>query len=142
MRLLCYLAICIPLLAATNAPTYHASFAWDTVSNASWYSVIVRNSNGVEIQRRYSMTNSVTVSNLFYPLDQYRFTAIATNSLGESDETAPAGLHWVTIFDFQSTNISGPWMPRATNSFMPTNQLQFFKSSISNFNANTLLKLD
>ena len=73
---------------STNSPvSYHATFTFDSVTNAQWYSVIVR-SNGVETQRRYSMTNFVTVSNLYFPIEQYRFTAIATNNLGESPESA------------------------------------------------------
>lgn len=117
--------------------TYHATFTWDTDTNAIWHAVIVR-TNHVELFRRYSLTNSVTVSNLSYPLDQYQFTAIATNSIGESDESKPATLHWMTVLESDSLN--GPWTLLATNQFVPMQAQHFI--ALSNFNAQSLLKPD
>jgi len=78
-----------------------------------WYAVIVR-TNGVEAFRRYSMTNFVTVSNLVGDLESYSFTAIATNSLGASEETQAAAKRLVTIKE--GTNIL---------TLQPTNRQQF-----------------
>lgn len=117
--------------------TYHATFTWDTDTNAIWHAVIVR-TNGIELFRRYSLTNSVTVSNLSYPLDQYRFTAIATNSVGESDESFPATLHWMTVLESDSLN--GPWTLLSTNQFIPNAPQKYI--ALSNFNAQTFLKKD
>lgn len=135
MRWLLFLLVVFSAHAATNSYG-HVTFVWDTVTNAQWYSVIVR-SNGIETQRRYSMTNRVVVSNLFLPLDQYRFTAIATNSLGESAESAPAVVKWVTVTNQWSTNLID-WQNLATNSFVPELPKEFFRMSISNFDASTL----
>ena len=117
--------------------TYHATFTWDTDTNAIWHAVIVR-TNGIELFRRYSLTNSVTISNLSYPLDQYRFTAIATNSLGESDESLPATLHWMTVLE--SDSLGGPWKLLATNQFIPSQPQHFI--ALSNWNAENFLKKD
>lgn len=127
----------ITALPSTNQQQGHLIFVWDTVTNALWYSVIVR-SNGIETQRRYSMTNSVVVSNLYTPLDQYRFTAIATNSLGESDESVPATLHWMTVLESDSLN--GPWKLLVTNQFVPSAPQHFI--ALSNWNAENFLKKD
>lgn len=125
----------IKLPAITSQPSTnqhgHITFTWDTVTNAAWYSVIVR-SNGVEVQRRYSMVNSVVISNLYFPLEQYRFTAIATNYLGESAETPPAVRSWVTITNLHSYDLSN-WYILPTNSFEPLSTNEYFRISISNW---------
>lgn len=129
----------LPTLNPSNSPavSYHATFTFDSVTNAQWYSVIVR-SNGIETQRRYSMTNLVTVSNLWFPLDQYRFTAIATNSLGESAESDPAPLHNMSVLE--ADTLAGPWSLLKTNQFVPSSPQHFI--ILSNFNAQSLLKPD
>ena len=139
MRWLLFLLVVFSAHAATNSYG-HVTFVWDTVTNAQWYSLIVR-SNDIETQRCYSMTNRVVVSNLFLPLDQYRFTAIATNSLGESAESTPAVVKWVTVTNQWSTNLID-WQNLATNSFVPELPKEFFRMSISNFDASTLWKPD
>jgi hypothetical protein len=83
------------------------------------------------------MTNIVTVSNLYAPLDSYRFTAIATNDLGMSDESNPAALRWMTVCE--SDSLSGPWTLLATNSFATTPQ-HFIR--YSKWSAASMLKKD
>jgi|SRR6266850_2045135 len=102
------------IVQQVSTQRYHLSFTFDMVSNATWYSVITK-TNGVEAFRRYSMTNLVTVSNLYGDLERYTFVAIATNGVGESEETPPAPKHLVFLHD--GTN---------TLTLNPTNQSQFF----------------
>ena len=139
MRWLLFLLVVFSAHAATNSYG-HITVTWDTVTNAQWYSVIVR-TNGVEVMRRYSMTNQVAVSNLLLPLEQYRFTAIATNSLGESAEITSEIIKWVTVTNQWSTNLID-WQDLVTNSFVPELPKEFFRMSISNFDASTLWKPD
>lgn len=120
---------------ATN--TYHLTFAFEPVSNATWYAVVVK-TNGVESFRRYSMTNLVIVSNLSGNLDQYQFTAIATNSIGESDQSQPAATKWMNVLE--SDSLAGPWSMLATNSFVPAAPQHFI--ALSNWNASAALKPD
>lgn len=130
-----------PAVTGTNPPM-HATFCWDSVTNATFYAVIVR-SNGIEVQRKMAMTNSVVVSNLFQPIQQYQFTAIATNSLNflVSDESAPAVLKWCTVTNQHSYDLTN-WFDLPTNGFQPNAGAEFFRMSISNFDANLLLKPD
>ncbi len=122
-------------LAGTN--TYHAAFAWDRVTNATGYAIIVR-SNGNQIARVPSSTNYTTVSNLSFALDNYHFSCVATNAAGDSDESNVAPLHWMTVNE--SDSISGPWVLLATNSFAAVEPQHFI--ALSNWSAASLLKKD
>lgn len=125
------------VVTAPDTNRYHLTFAWDSVSNAQWYAVIVR-SNGVEVQRRYSMTNSVTVSNLIGNTDVYQFTAIATNAIGESDESIPAPLHLSVI---QVSDDLSNWLNAPTVIFDPTTNARNFLR-LTNFDAQRALQKD
>lgn len=126
------------LCAQADTNRYHLTVTWDAVTNAQWYALIVR-TNGVEVQRRWSMTNVVTVSNLDGNLDGYRFTAIATNVLGVSDESAPAALRWTTVC--RSGGVSGPWVKAPAVEFDPTtNGCGYLR--LSNWWAETAMKKD
>lgn len=120
----------------------HIDLVWEVGSNSQWCAGIVR-SNGVEIMRRWSLTNRVTLSNLFLPLDQYQFSAITTNALtGDTlESTNPAILKWVTVTNQWSTNLID-WRDLATNSFAPMWPKEFFRTTISNFDASSLLQPD
>jgi hypothetical protein len=88
--------------AKANTNRYHLTFTWDVVPGATWYYIKVK-TNGVEAFRRYSMTNTVTVSNLTADLSRYSFVAVATNVIGESDETPEAPKKLVILQD--GTNV-------------------------------------
>lgn len=120
---------------------YHVSFTWDSVTNATGYALLVK-TNGVESWRVPAATNYVTVSNLDFNLDQYRFFCVATNSAGESLESSAAALHWITISNLYATNVNGPWSFLVTNSFEPVNSAMFFRTGISNWSAAAWLHKD
>lgn len=123
------------VVVSPDTNRYHLTFAWDSVNNAQWYAVIAK-SNGVEVQRRYSMTNTLTMSNLIGNLDVYQFTAIATNALGESPESIPAPLHLSVL---QSTDDFTNWFNLLT--FDPkTNARGYLR--LTNFDAGRYLRKD
>jgi hypothetical protein len=131
----------LPLVSTNVLPpkSYHFTLTFDAPTNADWYAVIVR-SNGVETQRRYAMTNFIAVSNLFFPLSQYQFTAIATNSLNGliSDESNPAPLRCMTVME--SDGPTGLWVLLKTNNFIPSAPQHFI--ALSNWLADSVLKPD
>jgi hypothetical protein len=124
------------VLPVTNR--YHLSFAWDAVTNATSYQVIVRYS-GVETQRISTATNWIVVSNLTADLDNYRFSCVATNDAGVSDESERAPLHHITILE-SSVSPAGPWSLLTTNSFWSLDPNHWI--GLSNWSAATLLKKD
>lgn len=130
----------LPRVAAISIPqtnTYHLTITCDTVTNAQWYSVVV-SYKGVDAFRRYSMTNTITVSNLSSDLGNYRFTMTATNSIGESEESLPAATKLVTV---QISDDLTNWKQAPSVIYDPsTNTSRFLR--LSNWNAATLLKLD
>jgi hypothetical protein len=149
--------IILPLPTHTNQPDtnrFRISITFDAVTNAQWYGGILF-SNGVEIQRRYSMENFITFSNLIGNLTPYQFFVVASNSLPfaefdgtnwtvnhyapESDISAPAPKKWTTVTNVYSTNLDGPWLDLPSNSFEPTNEHVYYRTVISNFDASTLL---
>lgn len=126
----------LPPTAIVQPSTQHVSlaFTFDFVPGATWYYVKVK-TNGVEALRRYSMTNFVVVSNLSVYLDQYTFTAVATNTIGESDESPPAPQHLVIVQD--GTNVL---------TVQPTNQTQTYTNlhpmTIRQWNSSQEMKKD
>jgi hypothetical protein len=124
------------IVLSTNR--YHLPpFAWDTVTNATGYQVIVQYS-GVETQRISTATNWLVVSNLTADLDNYRFTCVATNATGTSAESEHAPLRLITILERDSLN--GPLRPFTTPVFEPTNSGRLLWPS--NWNAASLLQTD
>lgn len=125
----------VEVVPTTNS--YHLSFAFDGVSNATGYQVIVR-TNGVEGWRVETVTNFVTVSNLSPALDGYRFTVVATNGFGVSDESSAAVMRWMRVLESDSVN--GPWVLLVTNEFMPSAPQHFI--ALTNWSAGMELKRD
>jgi hypothetical protein len=76
---------------------YWLAFQWDTVTNATSYSVTVF-SNGLVQQIVASTTNFATVSNLPSTLDAFQFKAQAINVAGVSDYSLAAPLHWAALY--------------------------------------------
>lgn len=127
----------VKLVATPQTNSYHLTITCDTVTNAQWYSVVV-SYKGIEAFRRYSMTNTITVSNLSSDLGNYRFTMTATNSVGESEESLPAATKLVTV---QTSDDLLSWKQAPSVVYDPsTNGSRFLR--LSNWNAATLLKLD
>lgn len=124
--------------SADDTNRYHLSFAWDGVTNADAYAVIVRYM-GVETKRVWTSSTTVTVSNLSFDLDNYQFTAISSNIAGLSTNESPvAPTRWITVMDADS--LSGPWTKLATNSFPPVAPQHFI--ALSNWSAAGLFKKD
>lgn len=123
--------------AQPRTNSYHFDITCDSDTNAKWYSVVVR-SNNIEVQRRYSMINRITISNLGPDLSNYRFTMTATNSLGESDESIPLATKLVTV---QTSDDLISWTKAPSVVYDPsTNSSRFLR--LSNFNAAYLLQPD
>jgi hypothetical protein len=82
---------------APDTNLYWLPFRWDTVTNASSYSVTVF-SNGTVQQIIACATNYAAVSNLPSTLDSFQFKATAINAVGVSDYSLPAPLHWAVLY--------------------------------------------
>jgi hypothetical protein len=135
-----FLLLAVGFCDAQDTNRFHLTLTWDTVSKAQWYALIVR-SNGVETQRRWSMTNSVVVSNLIGNLDCYQFTAIATNQLFVSDESPPAQKTWAGVQVSSNLLTWVNWFPSDNTSQDPrTNNWLYLR--ITNWNAVFYLKRD
>lgn len=122
-------------LAGTNH--YHAAFAWTAVTNADAYAVIARQ-NSIIQSWTWTASTSVVVSNIAGGLDGWKFTCVASNVAGLSDESNAALLGWMTVNE--SDSISGPWTLLATNSFAATAPQHYI--ALSNWSAASLLKRD
>lgn len=128
--------LALPPVVTTNR--YHLPpFTWDTVTNATGYQFIVRH-EGVETQRISTVAPPIVVSNLTADLDNYRFTCVATNAAGASEESDPAPLHWLYVLESDALN--GPWKLLATNRFTPSSPSHFV--SLSRWDLASVLKPD
>ena len=145
-----------PVVTIPTTNTFHLTITCDVITNAQWYSVIVQY-RGTEVQRRYAMTNTITVSNLSSDLSSYRFTMVASNVLMcwdghsnnipvliPSDESAPTPLRWTTIGTEATDRLpDGPWLTLTTNSFAtPPVAQQYYRTTISNWYAESYYKID